>query len=453
MRRMQKHAATLVTMNDFSGGLNVMSEGDLIAPNEMQACQNFWFTGYQRSLTPRGGLTDPIATFGADIMGTYYDIDSNTFLVFLEGGAIYRYEAAGTAPDSIGFLTGTRRPVCAKFMDRIWIASGGKLQFYDFSRADSISTILNGPVCDLVFQRYSRLCAVLTGDDRVQLSAIGDGETWEEDTDDASKGAWIDVGYGDSGDIVAVAPLATDLILIKSNGMIYQLAGDHAVDSWAVYRVATETDPLGRNAALPVGNDVVFVSRQGLKTLHTTMDYGNIAQGDIGEKWNALVTDGLYDPQLFHLRRRKNLLVRPTGDKRHILAYNYAVGAATTLLFPVSVVSVEETMDRVIVAAGKNLYALDEARLSDGEGVPIPYEIQARDITSNDRILVRAVDTDFAAPQAGEVAVAVGAVRLRMPANTRRKVRCNHSARRLETRLASTTPFQPKRISLEVADL
>ena len=453
MRRITKHAATLVTFNDFSGGLNVMSEGDLIASNEMQVCQNFWFLGYQRSLTPRGGLTEPLATFGKAIRGTYYDIDSNTFLVFLEDGAICRVEAAGAPPEQLGFLTGTRRPVCAKFMDRIWIASGGALQSYDFNRTDSISTILGGPACDLVFQRFARLCAVSTGSDRVRLSATGDGETWDEDTDDASKGAWVDIGYGDSGDIIAAQPLATDLILIKSNGMIYQLAGDAEVDSWAVYRIATDTDPMGRNAALPVGNDVVFVSRQGLKTLRTTMDYGNIAQGDIGEKWNALVTSRMYDPQLFHLRRRKLLLVRPSDDKRHILAYNYAAGAATTLSFPVGVVSVEETLDRIVLASGKHLYALDEARPDDGEGAPIEYEIKTRDSSAADRIFVRSGDTDCAAEQAGDVAVTVGAVRLTNPANARRKVRCNHSSKRIAATLASTTPFRLKRISLEVADL
>ena len=114
-----KHNATRVVYNDLSGGINVMSEGDLIASNEMQFCQNFWFLGYQRSLTPRGGLSEPIAALPKKIRGTFYDIDSNTLLIFLEDGDIYRFAGGMTDPERIGALTGESRPVCAKFQDRI----------------------------------------------------------------------------------------------------------------------------------------------------------------------------------------------------------------------------------------------------------------------------------------------------------------------------------------------
>ena len=143
----------------------------------------------------------------------------------------------------------------------------------------------------------------MTGSDRITYSAVGDGESWDTDDNDASTGQWIDIGYGDSGDIIAVVPLATDLMIIKNNGMIYQLTGDADPASWAVYRVATETDPTGRQAAVPIGNDAVFMSRVGLRTLSTTMDYGNIATGDIGQKFSQLVVQSQFDPQLFNLRR------------------------------------------------------------------------------------------------------------------------------------------------------
>ena len=454
MRRTMKHNATRVVYNDLSGGINVMSEGDLIASNEMQFCQNFWFLGYQRSLTPRGGLSEPIAALPKKIRGTFYDIDSNTLLIFLEDGDIYRFAGGGgmTDPERIGALTGESRPVCAKFQDRIWIASGGKLQAYDFAEKDSLKTVEDGPVCDMVFQRYARLCVSLAGQDRITLSGVGDGFMWAQDDDDKSKAAWIDVGYGDSGDIIAVVPLATDLLIFKNNGMVYQLAGDAAIDTWAVYRLATETDAIGRGCAASVGNDAVFVSRQGMKTMMTTMDYGNIAQGDIGEKWNLLVTSGLYDPEMFNLRRRKNLLIRPTADKEYLIAYNYAIGAATTLRFSVPVVAVAERPDGVLIAADNKLYRLDEANLKD-DGTPIEYKLRTKDIVSSDEIIVRSVDSSMAAAQAGDVLVEVDNMRITMPANARRKVRCNHTSPRIVTTISSSVPFQIKHLALEVADL
>ena len=452
MRRTMKHNATQFVFNDFSGGINVMSEGDLIAQNEMQECQNFYFLGYQRSLTARGGLSKPLMTFPGEVMGTYYDVDSNTFLVFLLDGTIYHVPTLSVPPEKIGRLTGGRRPICAKFQNRIWIASGDKLQYYNFSEENSVQTVRNAPVCDIVFERGARLCVARTGTDRLYLSGVGDGEQWNTDDNDASTGAWLDVGYGDSADMIAVVPLATDLLILKNNGMIYQLTGDREIPSWVVYRVATQTDAVGRNCAEAVGNDVVFVSRQGVKTMSTTMDYGNIAQGDLGEKWNILVTSGLYEPALFHLRRRKLLLIQPKGKSNALIAYNYAVRAATTLKFPVPITVVEETMDSLVIASGNHLYEMDEENLKDGD-TPIAFRLRPKDLIAAEKILVRSVDSSMAATQAGDVRVEIDNMNLKMPSNARRKVRCNHSSPRIQTTVSATMPFQIKHLILEVADL
>lgn len=428
-----------------------MSPGDMIAMNEMQSCQNLWFIANQRSLSPRGGISAPIVNVGEEVKSTYYDIDTNTLLVFANSGSIYRVVSMESA-ELIGRLTGNAAPVCAKFQDKVWIASGDKLQYYDFATTDSISTVMTSPVCDIVFQRFSRLCVSQTGLDRITYSAVGDGTVWTSDDNDESTSQWVDVGYGDSGDIIAVAPLASDLMIIKNNGMIYQLTGDADISSWAIYRIATETDAVGRQAAIPVGNDVIFVSRGGLKTLQTTMDYGNIATQDIGEKFNILVRTSQYEPKLFHLRRRKLLLIRPTADWKNLIAYNYAVGAATTLKFAMPIVDIVETLDKVVVASGNSLYELSEESLSDN-GEPIDFAMRMKDTISNDEIIARSLDTDMTANQAGNVDLRVDNMHVTMPANSRRKVRCNHSTPKLEVELTSQVPFYPKHIAVEVADL
>ena len=452
MRRTMKHNASPLVFNDFSGGINVMTEGDLIAMNEMQECRNFLFLGYQRSLTARGGLSKPLVTFPDEILGTYYDIDSNVFLVFLRDRSVYHVPSLHLAPERVGQLTGDKRPVCAKFQNRIWIASGDKLQYYNFAEENSVLTVENGPACDLIFERGARLCAAMTGTTRILLSGVGDGEQWNTDDNDASTGAWVDVGYGDSGNVIAVVPLATDLLIIKNNGMIYQLTGDKDVSSWVIYRIATQTDAVGRNCAEAVGNDVVFVSRQGMKTMSTTMDYGNIAQGDLGEKWNILVTSGLYEPALFHLRRRKLLLIQPKEKGNSLVAYNYAVRAATTLKFAVPITAISETMDSLVVSSGKTLYEMDEENLKDGD-IPIEFLLRPKDLISTEKVLVRSVDSSMTAAQSGDVLVEIDNMKINMPSNQRRKVRCNHSSPRVQTTVSAKMPFQIKHLTLEVADL
>lgn len=452
MRRTAKHNATQIAFNDFTGGINVMSDGDMIAQNEMQVCQNLWFTGFQRSLAPRGGLSKPKVDLGEEIMSVHYDIDTNTFLVFTIDGGIYRVVTIDKPAEKIGQLTGTKRPMCAKFQDRIWIASGEHIQYYDYAETESISTVMSSPKCDIVFQRFARLCVAMTGSDRITYSATGDGETWSTDDNDSSSAQWIDVGYGDSGDIIAVAPLSTDLMIIKNNGLIYQLTGDADVSSWAVYRIASDTDAVGRQAAVPIGNDVVFVTRGGLRTLATTMDYGNIATGDIGEKFSTLVTQSQYEPRLFTLRRRKLLLIRPNADWHYLIAFNYSVGAATTLCFDVPVTDIVETTDKILVASGNYLYELSDECLDDN-GEPIEFRIKFKDTVSTEKIIARAVDTDMDATTAGKLHLKLNNLEVDMPTNTRRKIRCNHTTPKMELEISSNTPFYPKHVIVEVADL
>ena len=452
MRRISKHQATQIAFNDFTGGINVMSDGDMIAQNELQECQNLIFSGFQRSLSPRGGLSKHFSTLETEILSLFYDVDTNTFLLFTIDGGIYRVVTIDKAPEKIGSLTGTKRPSCAKFQDRIWIASGDYLQYYDYSTKESIKTVLSAPKCDIVFQRFARLCVCMTGSDRINYSATGDGETWATDDNDASSGQWIDIGYGDSGDVIAIAPLATDLMIFKSNGMVYQLTGDAEVSSWSVYRIATETDIVGRQCAMQVGNDVIFVTRGGLRTLTTTMDYGNIATGDIGQKFTALVTQGQYEPRLFNLRRRKLLLIRPTADWHYLIAFNYALGSATTLKFALPITDIVETLDKVVVASGSSLYELSD-ELSKDVDEPIEYKMRFKDTVSTEKIITRAVDTDADAPNAGKLHLKLDSVEVDLPTHDRRKIRCNHTTPKMTLEITSTTPFYPKHVIVEVADL
>jgi len=112
----------------------------------------------------------------------------------------------------------------------------------------------------------------------------------------------------------------------------------------------------------------------------------------------------------------------------------------------------EETIDGVVLASGSAIYELSERYLKDGD-TPIVFRLKLKDLVSNEKILVRSVDADMAAMQAGDVSVEIDTMKLTMPSNRRCKVRCNHSAAKVQTVLHSSFPFQVKHLILEVADL
>lgn len=448
MRRTNKHNSSLTSFNDFSGGINVSVRGEQIAENEMQECINFLYEKDSLKLLGRGGLSAPLFSFESNIRKLFHDADANVLFVFLANRTAWKIE--GNTKTKVGDLTGNKVPSCCKFQNNLWIASGGKLQYTDYN---DIYTVTGSYDCNIVFERFGRLAVTNTGQDNIYYSAVGDGTNWEEDTNDDSTSKWFEVGYGDSGDIIAVVPLAADLMVIKSNGNIYQLTGDGDWTSVTINRIATYTAPVGDSCATNIGAEVAYLTYMGLKTLSNTMDYGNISTQVVGDKFNRLLTKSQYEPRMFHLRKRRTLLIEPTADRSYIVAVNYALQAATTLKFPMAVADVTETTDEdVFLAAGNKLYQWDKTFTTDN-GMAINYKLRTKDIIGMNELLVKSVDTIFHADNAGTATVKVDNMTIEVPTNDRKKKRCNHSTDRIETTVESTYRFEPAAISLEVADL
>ncbi len=462
MLRSNKHQVQKVAFAPLSGGINVAVPPDQIAENEMQECENFIYEKDSYRLCGRGGLMQ-VSQFDDNISALFYDIDTNQIFVFLENRDCY-VVILGDAETSRSYLdkvTGTKKPKCCKFKDKLFVASGEHLQYYDYGVLETkLQMITDAPVCDNLFYRWGRLMVTRSGSDRITYSAVGDAtsdEAWVENTNDTSMSLWLDIGSDDSGDITDVVPLATDIIVFKSNGTAYQFMGDKSVDTWVVYNVANFTDLTGDftagMAATNIGNQIVFLSLRGLKTLSATQDYGNIAANDIGDKFNRLLTNNMYEPGMYNLRRHKMLIIRPTSDKKYFVAYNYGLGAATVLRFGMDVNYILETKDDLFVACGNRIYRWTEEATMDGD-IPIDYKLKPREVLGSDEMLVKAIDTKFTSDRAGDVSFKIGErLNVTMPANSRRKVRCNHSCDAVDITVESNTRFELGHIYLDMAEL
>ena len=452
MRRSNKHQSNKITFAGLTGGVNVSQTGEQIGDTDMQECENFIYGRNSQKLVGRGGLSAPFYAFEAVVKDLFYDVDTNTVSIFLADKASYSMVVSEAAATLMGYLTGTAIPTCVKFQDKLWIASGGLLQYYDYSGANGIFTVTSSPICNIVLERFARLAVIATGSDRVTYCATGDGVTWTINTNDPSMAQWIDVGYGDSGDIVSVVPLATDLIVLKSNGKIYQFAGDADYTSWVVYNVANNADVKGISCAANIGNGVVFLSNRGLKSLNAVMDYGNIAATDIGDKFNSLITNSMYEPRMFHLRRHSTILIRPTDDWTYFISYNYLLNAATVVKFAIPIASIVETADEIIVASGTQLFKLADDYATDN-GAAISYKLKPKDTIGNDQLLLKSIDTKLTADYAGTATVTADNLQITVPTNTRQKTKCNHSTDCVSVEITSNDRFELDHIALEVAQL
>ena len=452
MRRSTKQNGQKVTFAGFTGGVNIARAGEQIAENEMQSCINFLYLVNSAKLTGRGGISAPFFTFGADIKDVFYDVDTNTLAVFLTDKKAYSMVVSEAAATLMGVLTGSDNPTCVKFQDKLWIASGGLLQYYNFTGLNGLFTVTSSPVCNIVFERFARLAVAATGNDRVTFSSVGDGETWTITTSNQSMSQWIDVGYGDSGDIIAIVPLATDLIIFKNNGKIYQLSGIDDFNTWVVNNLATNADTVGIRCADNIGNSVIFISSRGLKSLNAVQDYGNIAPSDIGDKFNALLTASQYEPRMYHLKRNGMIMIRPTDDLTYFVCYNYFIGAATAIKFGIPITSIVETKDEVILASGNQLFKWTNEALTDN-GIPISYSLKPKDTIGSDEMHVNAIDTKFGSDYAGTATIKTGNLQINVPTNRRYKKLCNHTTDSISIELSSNDRFEVDHIALDVSAL
>lgn len=451
VRKRSKHQSSVVAFANLIGGINISQVGEQIGENEMQACENFVYGKDSKRLVGRGGIsTTPTKTFGFYIKDMYFDIDVKLMMVFLVNGEIRIIE--NNADRYLGQLSGNDLPICCKFQNKLWIASGGHLQYYDYGESKSLFTVSESPICNIVFQRMARLAVVKTGSDIITYSAIGDGTKWEHNDNDDSTAQFLEIGYGDSGDIVSVVPLATDLIILKSNGLVYQFSGDKATNTWTVNNIGSLADIVGINTATNIGNNVVFISNRGLKSIATTMDYGNIATSDIGDKFNGLITNKLFEPRVFHLKRHSTILIRPTNNWSFFVAFNYLLNAATVLRFGIPISSVVETADGVFVASKNGLFKWANEFVNDS-GVSIKYLLKPRDIIGADELLVKYIDTKFSSDRSGEAVVKTDKLSVKTPTNARKKIKCNHSTAKISLEVTSDTRFELDHIAIEVSNL
>lgn len=390
-------------VNDLRGGINIYSPADMLADNEARNLENFEFNPNTDQLVTRGGLSAPLFSFQYDIKSVYYDYEMNIYLVFLANKNIYKY-VINEQPELLGSLLGSNRPVCCKFGNNVYIASGEKLQQYDYA---SLTTIEDSPLCDDVFERFGRLAVTKGGTDSVLYSGIGDVTLWTDDPNDDSDGWETQIGYKDGGDIIGVFPLATDIIVFKSNGKIFQLAGEPPDQT--VFEIGKNSDFVYRFGADNLGSELIYMSKQGLRSLSTSQEYGNFQNREFGAKVNGELAKFVYRPVIWNLPRKKQLLIRPDETGTKVLAYHYLIGAFTLLNFPYVVADITESPTEVILAMGNSLYYWSQNYNTDN-GTPITAKIKSKQIKSIQPILVKRLSTSINSSVGGSATIVIDGI-------------------------------------------
>jgi len=392
-RRERNGQLQAIEFSDFTGGINSSVAPQLLAPNECLQIKNFEYD--KNVLVTRGGLSEPLSTYEEDIKAVFYDESTNMFLVVLSDKSVYIDNLTDT-PTLAGELTGNLKPHFCRFDGKIFIASGGKLQYFNYT-GNTLTTVAASRLCDFVFERFGRLVVTHSGDDNLYYSAVGDPyETgWTENTNDDSTSKWLEIGYKDDGDIQAVFPISGDIAIFKTNGRIYSLSGEYP--NWTVQMVGDHSDTITADGITDLGSTLAFMTTSGLKSLEAVQTYGNFTVNtEFARKFNkSLISGNVYKPKVYNIYRKRQLLIQPntssSNNKKKLYCFQYDIGACVYLEFSLPITDVVDTEDDVVIASGKSLYRWSR-EYADDNGTAIDQYIETREFASSRRLFTRMID-------------------------------------------------------------
>lgn len=384
------------SLSNLTGGMNASVPENMIADNEAVLIKNYMFE--QGVLRTRDGYSAPLVDVGEPIDKIWYDLSTEGFFIIgkapanAEDTANVYYGYIDKEPVKIGKLTGRERPVCHKFADKIIIASGGKLQYYDYQ--NPLVTIEGSFLSDNLWVQDSRLGTSKRGDDTFHYSSTGDctsEEAWKEDTNMISQAQWYQIGACDGGDIITVLPLAGDLIVFKTNDRGYRISGTvPELSSDAILSDTHAEDD--REAFALMGSTIVFATDLGLRSLQTTTTYGNFDTAEVAYKINRLLQESCNKPKVWNMLTRRQLWIRPNeADKYTFYIYQYDTGAAYKYVFHDEINDAVETSNGIILATNDGLRRMSSEYTKDGDAYFISKITSKMFITPN-KIITRYFD-------------------------------------------------------------
>lgn len=400
---------TAYNFSDFSGGMNTAQPPEQIADNEAELIMNYEYD-YNR-LRTRGGTSTPLVSVDDSIKSFYYDAATEAYLLFGAGtdkvkGNIY-LTYIGEPATLVGQLTGNERPVCCKFDGCIYIASGDKLQYFDY---EQLFTVESSKLCDNVFERLGRLVTTHRGDDNLYYSATGDAKSkdaWTDVSNDDSSSKWLEVGYKDDGDIITCKPMANDLLVFKTNGRIYSVSGEYP--AWNVSQVGEKSyaEDIQKSIEI-VGDSVAFITRNGIRSVDTVQTYGNFTMNEIGYKFNKSLTANISNPMCWNAVSKRQLIIRPSSSNKKLLfIYQYNMMAGYELEFPFDIDDMAETSNGIIILSGNALYRWSFEYSTDN-GQPIKTKLVTRRLTTAVAFYTRKYDIQIEGDVNGVVNLTAG---------------------------------------------
>lgn len=378
--------------SDFTGGLNTSYSQEQIAENELAVCLNMDVDTATGKLKVVDGNVVVVQANGANMQSMFYDRVNDCYIGTDANHHIFTF--TGTAINYLGDTTGELFPVYCLWEDGVLIATGGLLQYFNGTNLVNIGD--SPKKTAFVTTRHGRVIAIdytAGNESNLYFSAVGDETLWTNDSNDASSGQWVEVGYKDGGRIVALIPMAQDLLIAKSNRHVYRLINDFP--DWQVVEVSRNIDCVGRTAWFSNGDTAYILGRSELHVLQENAYYGDIKTANAGTKVSDRLVDAASktNPKIIYVPSYNQLWIPRT--ERYVLVYDMTVNAWYERRFNKEDVSDVVDVNGTIYIVRPSSICQVKSRCGYDNGEKLPWRFVAKRLVSNNNFLVKRAEVNI----------------------------------------------------------
>ena len=424
----------------FDGGLNLSVSGEALQPNELAEALNVEHDPVHGGLKVRGGLRR-VANFadvgGAPIFFAANGGENQIFGMDYGNRKLFGYRPGALIhPYNTTPFLGT-----GDYLDPLSVVQWDR-SIYD----DTQNTVAMVGVSSIIYQgEFSSKMVMLSNAPsgrclftwggrlgtseqygQLHLSAVGDPDAWANSPADLSSAQFIDIGYKDGNTLRAIVPLGQDLIVFKGHrfyhgvGDIWRISG--YIPDTVVYKVVSGVTTFSQNSVHVAGNDVFFLNLNGLGTLSSVMEYGDIKLSWLDSKVSDVLSKELdrYS-KLWHIPSKGQLWIQGR-NKKNVWVFHYRNKSWTRFVFPDDIDYACELRESVgaapkvhIVSRGV-IYVLDDSLSRDeNDARPIRAHLRFGTTMRSRQILVKGMGALYRCKPETNAEVNINGFRVALP--------------------------------------
>ena len=372
-----------VVFSNFAGGLNTSSNLDGLAENQLADALNVEVDTANGRLKTVAGTVD-LLDFENIFAGIYDEINDRLLLI-KDDKSVYEVNLnTNKVIGKVGTLSGDMYPISTRWENGVLLASGGKLQYFN---GTELVTIADSPICTSVYVRAGRV--LVTDENNVRYSGVGDETNWTEDTGDDSSAKFVEIGYKDGGKLFTMINLSSDVLLIKDNRRLYRLSGEYP--NWSLSEVSRNVDVRDRLGVCAIADSVFVLGRNEVQSIQTTNAYGDMKPADMSPLIAREIQSLPANTMLRYLPSLNQIWAIAGAD---VMVFDLRVQNWYKRQFNSPLVDAIPVGEEVLILKKDRVAKLDARSFYD-DGMPLHWWWQARRLLSYNEFFLKRVQVSY----------------------------------------------------------